>query len=169
MYEYKFRREFMICNYCGTEIADNLKQCPECGMPTENLAIPAPQVIQNKKKKKKAFDPNEVKPNVLGNISVLTAFASVAACLAGAFFGGIGVLLFWLAKLYLFGVIVAAVGIFFGAIGLIAAIVALVMALKAREKKDLPQASPLVGLCFSVLGIIFAFCEILLLILYALI
>ena len=159
----------MICNYCGTEMADNLKQCPECGMPTENLAIPAPQVFQTKKKKKK-FDPNEIKPNVLGNVSVLVAFASVAACLVGGFFGIIGVILhFLVASIPVLGIIFASIGIFFGAIGLIAAIVSLVMALKAREKKDLPQASPLVGLCFSVLGIIFAFCEILLLILYALI
>ena len=159
----------MICNYCGTEMADNLKQCPECGLPTENLAIPAPQVFQTKKKKKK-FDPNEIKPNVLGNVSVLVAFASVAACLVGGFFGIIGVILhFFVPTIPVLGIIFASIGIFFGAIGLIAAIVSLVMALKAREKKDLPQASPLVGLCFSVLGIIFAFCEILLLVLYALI
>lgn len=159
----------MICNYCGTEMADNLKQCPECGMPTENLAIPEPQVYKTKKKKKK-FDPNEVKPNTLGNISVLVAFASVALCLLGAFFGGIGVLLhFLVATIPVLGIVFAAIGIFFSSIGFIAAIVALVMASKARQKKDLPQASPLVGLCFSVLGIIFAFCSILLLVLYVLI
>ena len=159
----------MICKYCGTEMADNLKQCPECGLPTDNLAMPAPQVYKTKKKKK-AFDPNEIKPNVLGNLSVFVAFISVALCLVGAFFGAIGVLLrFLVLSIPVLGIVFASIGIFFSALGLIAAIVALVMSLKAREKKDLPQASSLVGLCFSVLGIIFAFCSILLLVLYVLI
>ena len=159
----------MICNYCGTEIANHLKQCPECGMPTENLEMPAPVAINTKKKKKK-FDPNEIKPNTLGNVSVLTAFASVALGLLASLFGIAGVLFhFLLTSVPLVGLIFAIISISFFGIGLIAAIVALVMALKGRQKKDLPQASPLVGLCFSVLGIIFTACSILLLVLYVLI
>lgn len=159
----------MICNYCGTEIVGNLKQCPECGMPTDNLAIPAPQVIKNKKKKKK-FDPNEVKPNTLGNISVLVAFASVALGFFASLFGVAAVLFHFLLKTVpVLGLIFAIISISFFGIALIASIVSLIMALKARKKKDLPQKSPLVGICFSVLGIIFAVCAIILLVLYVLI
>lgn len=160
----------MICNYCGAEIADTLKQCPECGMPTDNLAIPAPQVVNSKKKKKKKFDPNEVQPNALGNLSVLVAWGSVALCLIGILFGVAGVLFhFLLTSVPVLGLVFAIIGIVFFGIGLIAAIVSLVMALKARQKKDLPQSSPLIGICFSALGIIFAVCAILLLVLYVLI
>ena len=159
----------MICNYCGTEIASHLKQCPECGMPTDNLAIPEPQVIRNKKKKKK-FDPNEVKPNTLGDISVLTSFASIALGFLGALIGIAAVLFhFLLVKVPVVGFVFAIISIVFFGITLIASIVALVMANKARKKKDLPQKSPLVGICFSVLGIVFAVCAILLLVLYVLI
>ncbi len=159
----------MICNYCGTEIADNLKQCPECGLPTDNLAIPAPQVIKEKKKKKK-FDPNEVQPNALGNLSVLIAFGAIALGLIASLFGIAAVLFhFLLVKVPVVGLIFAIISIAFFAIALVASIVALVMANKGRQKKDLPQASPLVGLCFSVLGIVFSVCAILLLVLYVLI
>lgn len=160
----------MICNYCGAEIADTLKQCPECGLPTDNLAIPVPQVVNNKKKQKKKLDPNEVQPNVLGNMSTLVAFGSVAVGLIGALFGIAAVLFhFLLANVPVVGLVFAIISIVFFGIGFIAAIVALVMALKARQKKDLPQASPLVGLCFSALGIVFTVCAILLLVLYVLI
>ena len=158
----------MICNYCGTEIANHLKQCPECGMPTENLEMPAPLPTNTKKKKK--FDPNEIKPNTLGNVSVLTAFASVALGLLASLFGIAGVLFHYLlTSVPVLGDVFAIISIVFFGIGLIAAIVSLIMALKAKQKKDLPQASPLVGLCFSVLGIIFAACAILLLVLFVLI
>ena len=101
---------------------------------------------------------------------MLVAWGSVALCLVGILFGVAGVLFhFLLTSVPALGLVFAIIGIVFFGIGLIAAIVSLVMALKARQKKDLPQSSPLIGICFSALGIIFAVCAILLLVLYVLI
>lgn len=156
---------FMVCNYCGATIIGNIKQCPDCGMPTDNLTVPIPAPIKTKKVRKKEIDPNEIPKNkraipsiILTGLSglisligiVLTIISySTANIFEQALFQG-----FEIAFSYIFSAI--ALAFFSNAMPLAVAgaIVSLLGVLRKGEK----QTAVFICLCASVLAFVLAFC-----------
>ncbi len=159
----------MICTYCGAEIADNLKQCSECGMPTENLAVPVPADIKIKAKKKKALDDlDKIPPNKIGFASIIVAALSIAIAIFGGLLalGGLGLSHTTLVG---FGAFVNITTIVFLAISIVASLVGAILSLTARNNKKCEQSTPLMGICFSILGFIMSACFLALFILYVMV
>lgn len=66
----------MICSNCGKEIADYLKQCPECGMPTAN--VPAVRSPSAKKREWKETDKPLI--NIPAVVNIFVSLYAVIRC-----------------------------------------------------------------------------------------
>ena len=156
----------MTCFNCGKEIADYLKQCPECGMPTQNVPLVKAPVSRKKKKKK---DPDKTPRNIPGSISlIIDAFAMpfiffailsvVAAVLVATYYPeslAESILSIWsLCYLPVCGA---------------ASIAGLVFSLLGFARTKCTRWEPQIGVCFAALNIISVFCSALIFIVYVLV
>ena len=155
----------MTCFNCGKEIADYLKQCPECGMPTHNVPlVKAP--ISRKKKTKKDLD--KTPRNIPGTISMLIDvlamalnFFAIISVVAAALFThfypeGLGEAIFgfWnLCYLPLCGA-ASTTGLVFSIIGF--------------TRLKCTRWEPQIAACFAVLNIVCDFCLSMIFIAYVL-
>ena len=102
----------MVCDNCGHKIGDHLKQCPECGMPTQNF-----QPHKNQRRDDDGYSGSINKKNGLAGM-ILGILA-----ITGGIFGGI---------VAIFGIIVSIVALCkkgqpknFATVGLVLSIVAI--------------------------------------------
>ena len=85
----------MICNHCGRKIGDNLKQCPECGMPTQNFHVPTYSYRDESQSYQRSNSGNQA-PSVNKGNGVGGMVMGIIACTSGvlgAIFGIIGFIL----------------------------------------------------------------------------
>lgn len=149
----------MVCNYCGATIIGNIKQCPDCGMPTDNLTVPIPAPIKTKKVRKKEIDPNEIPKNKRAVPSI------VLTGLSGAL-SHIGIICTMISYFttddfsqnLLLGYIFSSVALAFFSIAMPLAIASAVVSLLGVLRKNEKQTAVFICLCASVLAFVLAFC-----------
>lgn len=163
----------MICKYCGSEIDNSLKQCSECGMPTENFKVPVPAPVKTKKKKKKIIDPDKIPANTPAVLGAIVAIISIVSIIVGAIFAGCSLgffNLYWqqglLAIFNIFRMIFLVGAAFFIAIALLLAIVGGILSIVGKKNKKLNQSTPLVSACFSLLAIVSSIATLILFLIY---
>lgn len=152
---------FMVCNYCGATIIGNIKQCPDCGMPTDNLTVPIPAPIKTKKVRKKEIDPNEIPKNKRAIPSIILTGLSGVLTLVGVMW----VLLFYFTSPYtvdafaqslMLSINSVALG-FYGS-AMILAIVGGSVSIAGVLRKNEKQTAVFICLCASVFAFILAAC-----------
>lgn len=162
----------MICNYCGTEIDSSLKQCSECGMPTENFKVPVPLPVKSKKMKKKVVDPDKIPANTPAIVGAILAIISIVAVIFGAIFAGCSLgffNLYWQTLQVVFNVfrMIFYVGAwFFVPLALVLSIAGAAMSLVGKKKKKLNQSTPLVSATFSLFAFVSSCATLILFLIY---
>lgn len=111
----------MICDNCGRKIHDNLKQCPECGMPTQNFYVPTYTDRDESQSYQRSSSGNQV--SYINKKNGLAGMILGILAITGGVFGGI---------VAIFGIIVSIVALCkkgqpknFATVGLILSIVAI--------------------------------------------
>ena len=162
----------MICKYCGTEIDDSLKQCSECGMPTENFKVPVPLPVKSKKKKKKVIDPDKIPANTPAIVGAILAIISIVAVIIGAICAGCSLgffNLYWQTLQSVFNIfrMIFYVGAFFFIpLALVLSLVGGILSLIGKKKKKLNQSTPLVSATFSLLAFVSSTATLILCLIY---
>jgi hypothetical protein len=162
----------MICKYCGSEIDNSLKQCSECGMPTENFKVPVPAPVKSKKKKKKVIDPDKIPANIPAIAGAAIAIVSIISTILGAIFGACGVgfdNLFMQTASNVFSVFAAILyigALFFIPLALILALAGGILSIVGKKKKKLNQSTPLVSATFSLFAFVSSCAALVLFLLY---
>ncbi len=111
----------MICNHCGRQIGDHLKQCPECGMPTQNFYVPTYSYRDESQGYQRSSSGNQV--SYINKKNGLAGMILGILAITGGVFGGI---------VAIFGIVVSIVALCkkgqpknFATVGLILSIVAI--------------------------------------------